>query len=101
MNNDIEPRLHERREIKSRKSSFANDDRMNEFDGDVLGIGRVRAASKGQETSATQKTLRHLAAGYRERSSLLGEKTFKQIVAQQQMFFDLGRESTRCLHKKS
>src|SRR5271170_3582028 len=43
----IEPRAHECRKIKRRKSAFANDHRMNEFNGDMLGIGRVWTASKG------------------------------------------------------
>ena len=35
----VEPWLHESGQIEGRKGALANDDGMDEFDGDVLGVG--------------------------------------------------------------
>src|ERR1700722_12269179 len=37
--NDLQPRANERRKVERRESPFADDDRVHEFNGNMLGIG--------------------------------------------------------------
>ena len=76
--NRIEPGLHQQGEIERRKRALADDHRMHEFHRDVLRIGSVWAAPKGEQAPAAQKALRHLAAGFGQTASFARKRSSRR-----------------------
>ena len=63
---NIEPGSEFERKIQGRKGTFAHDDRVYKFHGDVLSVGRVRTSSEGEQAAATEKAIGHFAASLGE-----------------------------------
>jgi hypothetical protein len=87
-----QPRLEGKREIERRQRAFSNDDRMHEFDGDVLRIRGVRATAKSEEPAAAKKAFRHFAASFGQAEGFGGEEGFDELIARLQSLADLRRE---------
>src|SRR5450755_2840327 len=73
---------------------------MNEFNGDVLGIGGVWAAPECEQSSAALEALPHLTAGQGEISRLSGEEASNNLIAQHEALCNLRREGAGGLHDK-
>src|SRR5471032_621321 len=58
----VHPGTKEKREIERGQCALTDDNRMDEFDRDVLRIGSVRASPKCQQPPTSQKTVGHLPA---------------------------------------
>ena len=89
MKNRFQPRTEKHGEIERRKSALADDHGMNEFDGDMLRIGGVGAASEGEQTASVEKALGHGVAGFRQTGCFAGKEFFDDLVAREQALFDL------------
>ena len=61
--NRLHPRTKKDGEIKRGKGALAHNYGMDEFHRNVLRVGGVGSASKGQQTATVKKSFRHLAAG--------------------------------------
>ena len=71
---------------------------MNEFDGDVLGVGGEWAAPECEQAATLQKPVGHLAAGLGKTVGFAGEKELAQLVPPRQPLFDTRRQRTRRRH---
>jgi hypothetical protein len=90
--NTAQPGAINEGKIESRQSALAYNHGMHELDGNVLGIGRIRAAAESKKASAAQKALCHLAAGCRQPRGLSSEETLAQAIALKQPLFHERRE---------
>ena len=52
--------------VERRQSAFPHDDRVNEFDGDVLSVRRIGSPPEREETATCEKPLGHVATGQSE-----------------------------------
>ncbi len=90
MTDGVEPWLHESREIERGQGALADDDRMHEFDRDVLGIGGAGAATKCEQAAPDKETLGHFTACFGQLAFFLIEELLEDFIAEEQRFFDLG-----------
>jgi hypothetical protein len=97
----FQPRLKGEGEIKSGKGAFAHNDRMYEFNRDVLRVGGVRSSSESQETATAKKSLGHFAAGLGQAAGFQREKRLEHLIARQQSLFDLRRQFETRRHRAS
>ncbi len=94
----FEPGPKENGKIQRRQRALAHNDRMNEFHRDMLRVGGVGSASKGQQPAAAQKAFRHLAAGFGQARRFAREKVLEQLVALRAAALRSGREFMRFAH---
>ena len=66
------------RQIERRQRAFTDNHRMDELHGNVLGVGRVWAASESQQPAPAQKTLGHFAACFSQSARLPSRKTIPE-----------------------
>src|SRR5580704_13783667 len=77
----IEPRAEQYGEIERGEGTLADDYWMNEFDGDVLCVGDIRALSEREQAAAAKEALGHFAAGGCQARCLAHEEELVQLVA--------------------
>jgi hypothetical protein len=65
LNERFQPWLEGERKIECRKRALSNDDGMDEFHGDVLGVRCVGPAAKCEESATAKESLGHFAASFR------------------------------------
>ena len=90
--NAAQPGTIDEGKIEGGQGSLADNHGMHKLNGNVLGIGRVGAAAEGEQASAAQKTLRHLAAGLGQPRSLACEEALAQAIPFEQSLFNQRRE---------
>src|ERR1700678_2500914 len=90
--NRVEPRPIEDGKIQGRKRTFSDNYGMHELDRDVLRVRGVGTLTEGEQASATQKTIGHFVAGFREARSFARKKGFEDLVTRQKALFDLRGE---------
>jgi hypothetical protein len=83
----FKPWLEKHRYIERWKGALAHNYGMNKFDGHVLRIGRIRAASEGEKTAARKETLCHRAAGFRETACLARKECLHDLIPLQKTLF--------------
>src|SRR5208282_6635948 len=86
------------RQIERGKGALSDDDGMHELDRDMLRVSRVRAAAEGQQASAAQEALRHLAAGVCEIQRFAREEALDDLIAREQPLLNVRSELRGCLH---
>src|SRR5580704_9943022 len=84
--------------IQRRKRALSDNYGMNKFDGDVLGIGRVGTASKGEQAASPEEPLGHGAACLRQAQCFPREKSLDDQVPREQALFHMSRQPTNCSH---
>ena len=67
----------------------------------MLRVGRVGAATEGEQAATAQESLRHFAASFGKPVCLTREEAFAQAIALEQPFLDLSREFHSGRHKRS
>ena len=65
-------------QIERGQRALADDYRMNEFDRDVLRIGRIGPSSERKQAAALEKALGHVAAGECEAAAPRVEKNVSE-----------------------
>ena len=88
----FEPRPELHGQIERRKSSLANDHRMDEFDGHMLRVGGISAVAESEQAAAAEKAFRHAAAGGGQARGFAGEEIFAQLIAHQEFVLDALRQ---------
>jgi hypothetical protein len=88
----FEPGSESEGQIKSRERAFADNHRVHEFNGDVLGVGSIWSTSKSQQASAVQKTLGHFATSLSQPRGFHREERFENLIASEQTLFNLRDE---------
>ena len=74
------------------KRALADDDGMNELDGNVLRVGRIGPLPKREQAAAAKKAVGHLAACFRQAMRLSREERLKDLVSRQKALFNLRGE---------
>ena len=65
---------------------------MDEFNRDVLRIGRVRPRAEGEQAAAVQETLGHFAAGVGERCASRAKNYSKRLLRPREACFYMSGE---------
>ena len=86
----VEPGAIVDRHVQRGERALADDHRMHELDGNVLRVGRIWAATEGEQTATPEEPLRHLVAGLGQPHGLASEERLVNVVAPQQLPFDVG-----------
>ena len=63
---------------RAREGALADDHGMDKLDRDMLRIGGIRAAAKGEQTAAAKEAVRHFAAGLGKARSLAGKEMTRE-----------------------
>lgn len=79
----MKPPFKIRGDIQRRQRAFPHDDRMYEFDRDVLGVRRVRPAPEREKAPAGLESCGHLAARLREPHCLLRKECTRDLIPPQ------------------
>ena len=66
------------RKIERGKSALADDHRMDEFDGDVLRVGCIRAAAEGKQPAAAKKAVGHFTGSFGQPARFTREERCEQ-----------------------
>jgi hypothetical protein len=87
--------LELRAKVQRGQGPFANDDRVHELDGDVLGVGRGRAIAESQEPPSSEEPAGHLVASLGQSGGLSLKEGFEDGVTPEQFFAATGGEDVR------
>jgi hypothetical protein len=65
------------------EGALAHDDRVDELDGDVLGVGGAGAVAENQQPPTSGEPVGHVAAGHAQRLGLLGQRLDRRGTARE------------------
>ena len=91
----FQPRTEEQGKIERGQRALSDDYGMHKFDRDMLRIGGVGAAAKGQQAAALEKALGHVAAGFRQPDGLAREEIFDDPFRAQQELLQFATSRAR------
>jgi hypothetical protein len=78
---------HQRRGVahegEGRQSALADDDRVDELDRDVLGVGGRRAVAEHEQAPAAQEARCHVATGEGQGGGVVGEREHRRLTAKE------------------